>query len=46
MSVRIIVDSGTDLPEQLLQQVTVLPLTVRFGETEYADGVDLTPVDF
>ena len=46
MSVRIIVDSGTDLPEQLLQQVTVLPLTVRFGEIEYADGVDLTPVDF
>ncbi len=46
MSVKIIVDSGTDLLPGHRERVEVLPLTVRFGEREYADGVDLTPAEF
>lgn len=46
--VKILCDSCADLPASLLQQrgITSLPLTVRFGEEEYRDGVDLTPDEF
>ncbi len=44
--IRIITDSGADLPQNPHPQITVLPMTVRFGETEYRDGVDLTPKEF
>jgi len=46
MSVRIIVDSTTDLPEALRGEFIVVPLTVRFGDTEYTDGIDLTRTQF
>ena len=42
MSVRIITDSGFDIPDQGDPRLTVLPLGITFGETTYADGVDLT----
>ena len=42
MSVRIITDSGFDVPDQSDPCLTVLPLGITFGETTYADGVDLT----
>lgn len=42
MSVRIITDSGFDIPDQSDPRLTVLPLGITFGETTYADGVDLT----
>ena len=42
MSVRIITDSGIDLPGELDPRLTVIPLGITFGETTYADGVDLT----
>ena len=42
MSVRIITDSGIDLPGELDSRLTVLPLGITFGATTYADGVDLT----
>lgn len=41
MSVRIIVDSTTDLPEQTARWVTVVPLTIHFGEQQYVSGVDI-----
>ena len=44
MAIYFITDSGSDiLPhEARALGVQVLPLTVRFGDTEYRDGVDLT----
>ena len=41
MSVRIIVDSTTELPEQTVRRVTVVPLTIHFGEQQYVSGVDI-----
>lgn len=42
MSVRIITDSGIDLPGELDPRLTIIPLGITFGTTTYADGVDLT----
>ena len=42
MAVRIITDSGFDVPEASDARLTVLPLSITFGDTTYADGVDLT----
>lgn len=41
MKVRIIVDSTADLNEELKDRFTVVPLTVRFGDEEYIDGVTI-----
>jgi len=46
MSVRIIVDSTTNASEQIKPFLTVVPLTVRFGDTEYLDGIDITHKEF
>jgi len=48
MTVRIVTDSACDLPRQLAdaREITLVPLTVRFGTTELVDGKDLTPVQF
>ena len=46
MSVRIIVDSTTDVRESYRAKMQFVPLTVRFGETEYYDGVDLDKREF
>lgn len=46
MSIRIIIDSTTDIPERVLHQVEVVPLTVSFGDEEYLDGIDLSRGDF
>lgn len=42
MSVRIITDSGFDIPGEGHEDLTVLPLGITFGGTTYADGVDIT----
>lgn len=39
--VRIITDSTADMAERYQKKVTVAPLTVRFGDEEYEDGVTL-----
>lgn len=44
--VRIIVDSASDLAEGIAEKVTVLPMTLRFGDTEYVDGVNITNKEF
>lgn len=48
MAVKFLIDSASDvLPAECeALGVTHLPLTVRFGETEYADAVDLTHQEF
>lgn len=41
MSVRIIVDSTTDVAEGIKSKLSVVPLTVNFGDEEYIDGVTI-----
>lgn len=42
MSIRIITDSASDIVDFDHDQLTVLPLTIAFGDSVYHDGVDLT----
>lgn len=42
MNVRIITDSTADLIPSVKQRLTVVPLTVHFGDEEYIDGVTIT----
>ncbi len=44
--IRLITDSGSDLPQRCHEAVTVLPMTIRFGDTEYRDGIDITTTEF
>lgn len=46
MSVKIIVDSTTDLLPSIREQVTVVPLTVCFGQEDFTDGVTITHEQF
>ena len=46
MSVRIIVDSTTDLIPQIRDRVKVVPLSIRFGDEEYIDGVTINTKEF
>ena len=43
---KIIVDSTADLMPGVKEKVSVVPLTVHFGETEYIDGVTITHKEF
>ena len=42
MAIRIITDSASDLVRPQRKEVTVLPMSITFGEREYQDGVNLT----
>ncbi|MGD2116427.1 MAG: DegV family protein [Acidobacteriota bacterium] len=46
--VRVVTDSTSDLPARLAREhgIRVVPLTVRFGERTYRDGIDITPRQF
>ncbi len=46
MSVKIIIDSTTNLTEDVCARVNIVPLTLRFGETEYIDGVNISHTEF
>ena len=46
MNVRIIVDSSTDVAEAYLNRIQVVPLTLRFGQEEYYDGVTIHKEEF
>ncbi len=48
MSVKIVTDSVSDIPAQVVGElgITVIPVLVRFGEEMYRDGVDLTTDQF
>ena len=46
MKVKIVVDSTADLRPELLEKVSVVPLSVHFGDRTYVSGVDITPKQF
>lgn len=48
MSVKIIVDSCVDLPEETIREldIEVVPLTITLGQDHYLDRVELSPDDF
>lgn len=46
MSVKIIVDSTVDLTPELKSKVKAVPLSVRFGDQEFQDGVTITAETF
>lgn len=46
MSVKIIVDSTSDLTPEVAQQVKIVPLTIHFGEKQYVSGVDIDAKKF
>ncbi len=48
MAVGIITDSVADLSPQIVKElgISVVPLSVRFGEEVYRDGIDITPDQF
>ncbi len=47
-NVRIVTDSAADLPADLAASrgISVVPLTIRFGQESFLSGVDLTPDAF
>lgn len=46
MSIHIITDSASDITALEREDLTVLPMTITFGDTEYQDGVTLTHRQF
>ncbi|MCR5395841.1 MAG: DegV family protein [Lachnospiraceae bacterium] len=48
MAIRIIADSASDISQDKAKEwgITVLPLTVRFGDEEYLSGVNLSNHEF
>lgn len=46
--IRVVTDSACDLPDDLSKElgITVVPLSIRFGEEEFTDREDLTPTEF
>lgn len=46
MGVRIIVDSSANTIDAVEKRLTLIPLTIRFGETEYTDRVTITHREF
>lgn len=45
---KLITDSLSDIPKTLAAEynISVMPLTIRFGTEEYRDGIDLSPEQF
>lgn len=46
MKVKIIVDSTADVTPETAERMTVIPLSVHFGDETYLDGVDITRKGF
>ena len=44
--IRIITDSGSDILAPCPENLTVIPLTIHFGQEEYRDGLDLSHREF
>ena len=45
---KIVCDSLSDIPKNVREKydIEMVPLTVRFGDDEYKDGIDLNPKEF
>ena len=41
MKTRIIIDSTSDINENIKDRFTIIPLTINFGEDEYIDGITI-----
>ena len=48
MTVKIVTDGSSDIPAEVAEEldITVVPLTVAFGDEAYLDGVDITADQF
>lgn len=48
MAVKILVDSASDISQKEAEQlgITMIPMTISFGDEEYLDGVNLLPNEF
>ena len=47
MAIKIITDSGSDIPQNFDERVTVLPMTITFDDgMQYKDGINLTHEEF
>ncbi len=48
MAVKIVTDGSSDIPKEVAEEldITVVPLTVVFGDEAYLDGVDITADEF
>ena len=48
MAVRIVTDSACDLPESVATDlgIEIVPLSIRFGDTEFIDRVELSTAEF
>ncbi|MGI6280483.1 MAG: DegV family protein [Acutalibacteraceae bacterium] len=46
MSIKIFTDSSTDLTQKWTGQINVIPIAVRFGDTEYLDGQTIDTDEF
>lgn len=44
--IRVITDSGSDIINNTREDLTILPLTVSFNDTDYLDGKDITFNEF
>src|SRR5690625_624139 len=46
--VKIVTDSGSDIPKHLIEEldISVVPLTIHFGDEEFKDGVELDTTEF
>lgn len=44
--IRIVTDSASDILKPFPENLTVLPITIRFGDEEFRDGVDITHQQF
>lgn len=46
MSIKIITDSASDIPQGFDMDLTILPLTVSFGEEQFQDNINLSHQEF
>lgn len=44
--VKIVIDSAADLATEIKEKMTVVPMTIRFGNEEYIDGVTINGKQF
>ena len=46
--IRVVTDSACDLPEEIARRldIDIVSLSIRFGDEEFTDRVDLTPETF
>jgi DegV family protein with EDD domain len=46
MNIKILTDSACDLPEELLDNKNLIPITIRIDGKDYKDGIDLRKKEF